>query len=274
MFSPSIYASSSSPYVYYPPAPVVLPSIHELFPEHLSRSSSSSFSSPPPEPSINHALPPLRSLPLPISLLCSPLPAASGAGPMHSNSYSFDVLKTNPCSDSLEHIASSQPSRTPTPPPPPQQQRRRRAPRVIRPRLQPSSRSSSGSDGEDVQAETEDCTEDTGSEGPEGDKRHVCETCGKRFNRPISLKTHRNTHTGATPFLCPYPNCGRAFNVKSNMHRHFRNHASSPAPSAFIAMHPRLDRQPHAHAPRPWSVSAFNAFAPLTLPPLHAQNMT
>jgi hypothetical protein len=206
MFSPSIYASSSSPYTYYPPAPVVLPSIHELFPEHLSRSSSSSFSSPPPEPSVNHALPPLRSLPLPLSLLCSPLPAASGAGPMHSNSYSFDVLKTSPRSDSLEHIASSQLSCTPTPPPPAQQQRRRRAPRAIRPRLQPPSRSSSGSsDGEDAEAEAEaeDCTEDTGSEGPEGDKRHACETCGKRFNRPISLKTHRNMHTGATRECLP-----------------------------------------------------------------------
>ncbi|KAJ7633525.1 hypothetical protein DFH06DRAFT_907793, partial [Mycena polygramma] len=56
-------------------------------------------------------------------------------------------------------------------------------------------------------------------------KRHVCSTCGKRFNRPSSLRIHRNTHTGATPFRCPWPSCGRAFNVNSNMRRHFRNHA-------------------------------------------------
>lgn len=31
-----------------------------------------------------------------------------------------------------------------------------------------------------------------------GGKKHICPTCGKRFNRPSSLKIHRNTHTGAT----------------------------------------------------------------------------
>ncbi|KAJ7177354.1 hypothetical protein C8R43DRAFT_820207, partial [Mycena crocata] len=55
-------------------------------------------------------------------------------------------------------------------------------------------------------------------------KRHVCATCGKGFNRPSSLQIHANTHSGAQPFLCPYPACGRSFNVNSNMRRHFRNH--------------------------------------------------
>ncbi|KIK68346.1 hypothetical protein GYMLUDRAFT_153877, partial [Collybiopsis luxurians FD-317 M1] len=57
------------------------------------------------------------------------------------------------------------------------------------------------------------------------DKKHVCTTCHKRFNRPSSLRIHMNTHTGATPFRCPYPNCGREFNVNSNMRRHYRNHS-------------------------------------------------
>ncbi|KAJ6556044.1 hypothetical protein B0H19DRAFT_865000, partial [Mycena capillaripes] len=55
-------------------------------------------------------------------------------------------------------------------------------------------------------------------------KRHVCLLCHKRFNRPSSLGIHHNTHSGAMPFLCPYPSCRRAFNVKSNMRRHFRSH--------------------------------------------------
>ncbi|KAJ7603883.1 hypothetical protein DFH06DRAFT_922888, partial [Mycena polygramma] len=55
-------------------------------------------------------------------------------------------------------------------------------------------------------------------------KRHVCTECGKRFARPSSLNLHINTHTGAQPFRCPLPSCGRTFNVKSNMRRHLRNH--------------------------------------------------
>lgn len=28
------------------------------------------------------------------------------------------------------------------------------------------------------------------------DRRHVCDVCGKAFNRPSSLAIHKNTHTG------------------------------------------------------------------------------
>ncbi|KAF9036113.1 hypothetical protein BDZ89DRAFT_946762 [Hymenopellis radicata] len=54
-------------------------------------------------------------------------------------------------------------------------------------------------------------------------KTYPCEHCGRTFFRPSSLQIHTNIHTGAKPFVCPYPVCGRAFNVKSNMTRHCRS---------------------------------------------------
>lgn len=80
------------------------------------------------------------------------------------------------------------------------------------------------------------------------ERRHACEVCGKAFNRPSSLAIHVNTHTGAkrksvsshnagsradgsfSAFVCPFPGCGRRFNVNSNMRRHLRNHTSPARP--------------------------------------------
>ncbi|KAJ3742615.1 hypothetical protein DFH05DRAFT_1501445 [Lentinula detonsa] len=59
-------------------------------------------------------------------------------------------------------------------------------------------------------------------------KKHVCPQCFKRFSRPSSLRIHGNTHSGLTPFSCPYPGCGRRFNVSSNMRRHYRKHKFQP----------------------------------------------
>ncbi|CAE6359376.1 unnamed protein product [Rhizoctonia solani] len=57
-----------------------------------------------------------------------------------------------------------------------------------------------------------------------GSRRHVCAECGQAFDRPSSLQTHMNTHTGEQPFQCPYEGCGRRFSVKSNMRRHLSVH--------------------------------------------------
>jgi len=46
----------------------------------------------------------------------------------------------------------------------------------------------------------EEGAEDDGEGGEDecGEKRrHECPKCGKKFNRPSSLKIHLNTHTGA-----------------------------------------------------------------------------
>ncbi|KAI0640632.1 hypothetical protein C8Q79DRAFT_448475 [Trametes meyenii] len=55
-------------------------------------------------------------------------------------------------------------------------------------------------------------------------RRHRCPLCGKGFNRPSSLVTHINMHTGAKPYACLFDGCPRRFNVKSNMRRHFQRH--------------------------------------------------
>ncbi|CAE6443100.1 unnamed protein product [Rhizoctonia solani] len=62
------------------------------------------------------------------------------------------------------------------------------------------------------------------SGGGAGSRRHVCTECGQAFDRPSSLQTHMNTHTGEQPFQCPYEGCGRKFSVKSNMRRHLSVH--------------------------------------------------
>ena len=93
--------------------------------------------------------------------------------------------------------------------------------------------------------------QDPHSTSPQLDKflqtpaRYECTYCGKTFNRPSSLKTHINTHTGEKrmfrhcnkkpsvhngphlAFICPHPGCGRAFSVQSNMRRHARVHDAS-----------------------------------------------
>ncbi|CAE7182408.1 unnamed protein product [Rhizoctonia solani] len=57
--------------------------------------------------------------------------------------------------------------------------------------------------------------------------KYECQYCGKRFNRPSSLKIHVNTHTGEKPYQCTFPSCGRRFSVMSNMRRHSRVHSQS-----------------------------------------------
>nr|GAT60419.1 predicted protein [Mycena chlorophos] len=59
--------------------------------------------------------------------------------------------------------------------------------------------------------------------------KHTCTICAGSFNRPSSLATHMNTHTGAAPFCCPLPGCDRRFNVESNMRRHTRTWHAPPA---------------------------------------------
>ncbi|SCV01720.1 LANO_0F13190g1_1 [Lachancea nothofagi CBS 11611] len=57
-----------------------------------------------------------------------------------------------------------------------------------------------------------------------GQLKYTCHECGKTFQRPSSLATHINIHTGDKPFVCPVLDCGRQFNARSNMVRHYKLH--------------------------------------------------
>ena len=105
----------------------------------------------------------------------------------------------------------------------------------------------------------------------DGERRHCCPHCNKRFNRPSSLAIHVNTHTGAkrkcrslllparrstrggerrmcilclrlrlfaffAAFTCAFPGCNRKFNVNSNMRRHYRNHLTARRRDAVARM--------------------------------------
>lgn len=54
--------------------------------------------------------------------------------------------------------------------------------------------------------------------------RNRCPVCHKVFKRPSSLQIHFYIHTGVKMFKCEWEGCGRMFNVKSNMKRHYRLH--------------------------------------------------
>ena len=59
---------------------------------------------------------------------------------------------------------------------------------------------------------------------PETARKNRCRICEKQFQRPSSLQTHYYSHTGEKLFKCPLKSCGREFNVKLNMTRHFKLH--------------------------------------------------
>jgi uncharacterized Zn-finger protein len=52
--------------------------------------------------------------------------------------------------------------------------------------------------------------------------KYTCSVCQKLFERPSTLKTHMNSHTGERPFGCPNKSCKRSFTVRSNMMRHHK----------------------------------------------------
>ncbi|KAJ7908518.1 hypothetical protein B0H13DRAFT_2331387 [Mycena leptocephala] len=176
-----------------PRGPLVFPSLHEMFPEHIAHPAAAfCHNQCVPRESVHAHAPP------------SPL----APGPGHQFS-SFDLLHARPRELSFDDIASV----------------RRAGSRAASDDADSVDLDADGH-GRGGDAGDADCQWHGDS-----DKRHVCKTCGKGFNPPSSLKIHANKHSGAQPFQCPFPGCGRAFNVNSNMRRHLRAHGPASSGS-------------------------------------------
>jgi len=54
----------------------------------------------------------------------------------------------------------------------------------------------------------------------QADRPFRCDMCKLMFNRQHDLKRHRDTHSGAKPFMCNGAGCGKSFTRKDALKRH------------------------------------------------------
>ncbi|NXV21916.1 ZN367 protein, partial [Cepphus grylle] len=62
------------------------------------------------------------------------------------------------------------------------------------------------------------------NEGVHSSSSIRCNICYRVFPREKSLQAHKRTHTGERPYLCDYPDCGKAFVQSGQLKTHQRLH--------------------------------------------------
>ena len=64
------------------------------------------------------------------------------------------------------------------------------------------------------------------------DKRYICPTCAKVFNRADNLRVHQRIHSGERPFSCAI--CGEKFRLKCLLKSHMKHHKRNTAQDTTI----------------------------------------
>jgi len=106
---------------------------------------------------------------------------------------------------------------------------------------------------------------DTHRRSHSGESPYVCPYCQRRFTQSVNLKTHINRHTGERPYECP--ECDKCFPQLSNVKAHMRTHIRrelravwvcrfANCPKAFTA---KGNLKAHQNTYHVEEIEAFNA---------------